>query len=61
VVLEVSPDAAKALSGRTELKLSGSLQYQACDEKQCFNPASVPLSWTLQLAPNITERIRTSR
>jgi hypothetical protein len=61
VVLEVSPDAARALAGRTELKLSGSLQYQACDEKQCFNPASVPLSWTLQLTPNITERIRTSR
>jgi hypothetical protein len=61
VVLEVSPEAAKALAGRTELKLNGSLQYQACDEKQCFNPASVPLSWTLKLTPNITERIRTSR
>jgi hypothetical protein len=61
VVLEVSPEAAKALAGRTELKLSGSLQYQACDEKQCFNPASVPLSWMLKLTPNITERIRTSR
>jgi hypothetical protein len=61
VVLEVSPEAAKALAGRTELKLSGSLQYQACDEKQCFNPVSVPLSWTLKLTPNITERIRTSR
>jgi hypothetical protein len=61
VVLEVSPEAAKALAGRTELKLSGSLQYQACDERQCFNPASVPLSWTLKLTPNITERIRTSR
>ena len=61
VVLEVSPEAARALTGRTELKLSGSLQYQACDEKQCFNPASVPLSWTLNLTPNITERFRTSR
>jgi hypothetical protein len=61
VVIEVSPEAAKALAGRTELKLNGSLQYQACDEKQCFNPTSVPLSWMLKLTPNITERIRTSR
>ena len=61
VVLEVSPEAAKALAGRTELKLNGSLQYQACDEKQCFNPASVPLSWTIKLTPNITERIRPPR
>jgi hypothetical protein len=61
LVLEVSPEAAKALAGQTELKLSGTLQYQACDDKQCFNPASVPLSWTLKLTPNITERIRTSR
>jgi hypothetical protein len=49
------------MTGQTELKLSGMLQYQACDDKRCFNPASVPLSWTLKLTPNITERIRTSR
>jgi hypothetical protein len=61
VVVEVSPEALKALAGQTELKLSGTLQYQACDDKQCFNPASVPLAWTLKLTPNITERIRTSR
>ena len=61
VVLEVSPEAANALAGQTELRLRGILQYQACDDKQCFNPASVPLSWTLKLTPNITERIRTPR
>ena len=60
VVLEVSLEAAKAMTGQTELKLSGMLQYLACDDKRCFNPASVPLSWTLKLTPNITERIRTS-
>ena len=61
VVLEASPQASKALTGQTELKLTGTLQYQACDDKRCFNPASVPLLWTLKLTPNITERIRTSR
>jgi hypothetical protein len=61
VVVEVSPDAIKALAERTELKLAGMLQYQACDDKQCFNPATVPLSWTLKLTPNITERITPPR
>ena len=60
-VLEVSPEALKALAGQTELKLAATLEYQACDDKQCFNPASVPLSWTLKLTPNITERITSLR
>ncbi|HYL34349.1 MAG TPA: protein-disulfide reductase DsbD domain-containing protein [Bryobacteraceae bacterium] len=60
-VLEVSPEAIKALAERTELKLSGTLEYQACDDQQCFNPASAPLSWTFKLTPNITERITTPR
>jgi hypothetical protein len=51
VVLEVSPEAAKALAGQTQLKLSGMLHYQACDDEPCFNCASVPLSWTLKLTP----------
>jgi hypothetical protein len=36
--------------------LTGTLDYQACDDKQCFNPGSVPLSWTLTLRPLVRER-----
>lgn len=60
VVLEVSPEALQALAGKTELMLKGTLEYQACDDKQCFNPVSVPLSWNVRIVPNIKERIRTS-
>ena len=58
IVLEVTPEAERALRGRTELTLTGTLEYQACDDKLCFNPAAVPVSWTLKVTPNITERIR---
>jgi hypothetical protein len=26
---------------------------RACDDKVCFNPESVPLSWTLSLRPPV--------
>jgi hypothetical protein len=58
IVLEVTPEAEAAFRGKTELKLTGTLEYQACDDKVCFNPATVPLSWTLKVTPNITDRVR---
>ena len=56
IVLEGTPQAQAALRGKEALALKGSLQYQACDDKLCFNPAEVPLSWTLTLRPIIVER-----
>ncbi len=61
IVLEVTPEAEAALRGKPELTLTGTLEYQACDDKTCFNPAAIPLSWTLKVTPNITERIRQPR
>ena len=29
-----------------EITIHGVLKYQACDDKMCFIPASVPLDWT---------------
>ena len=58
IVLEVTPEAELAFRDIKELKLTGTLEYQACDDKVCFNPATVPLSWTLKVRPNITERVR---
>jgi len=56
VLLEGSPEAQTALRGADRLMLTGALNYQACDDNVCFNPTSVPLSWTLRLQPLITER-----
>ncbi len=56
VVLEGTPQAQAAFRGKESVMLTGALEYQACDDKICFNPASVPLSWTLSLRPLVVER-----
>jgi peroxiredoxin len=56
VVLEGSAAAQTALRGKESLTVEGSLDYQACDDAVCFNPVSVPLTWTLSLKPLVTER-----
>jgi DsbC/DsbD-like thiol-disulfide interchange protein len=56
VILEGTQQAQAALRGKESMTLTGTLDYQACDAKQCFNPASVPLSWTLTLKSLIRER-----
>jgi hypothetical protein len=61
LVLDGSPASQEALRGKTELTLKGTLQYQACDEKICYTPASVPLSWNLALRPVIRERPTVAR
>jgi peroxiredoxin len=56
VVLEANPQAQAAFRGKDSLTITGTLDYQACDDAICYNPASVPLSWTLTLHPLIVER-----
>ena len=51
VVPEVSREARAAFEGQDTLTLTGSLEYQACDDRLCYNPMSVPLSWTVKLKP----------
>ena len=56
VLLQGDLDAQAAWRGKDTLTLTGTLDYQACDDNVCFNPASVPLSWTVTLRPLITQR-----
>jgi hypothetical protein len=45
-------DFSKSLGtdGKT-FTLTGKLEYQACDRKVCFLPASAPVQWQLQVLP----------
>jgi len=56
LVLVGTSAAHAALRGRESLTIEGSLEYQACEDKVCFNPVSVPLSWTMTLKALVTER-----
>jgi peroxiredoxin len=49
VVPEATAEARKALAGRNELVINGTLEYQACDDRLCYNPVSLPLSWKVAL------------
>jgi hypothetical protein len=53
VVPEATAEARKAFAGKTELVMAGTLEYQACDDKICYNPVSLPLTWRVALAPNV--------
>ena len=56
LVLEGTPQAQQALRGKETVTVKGSLEYQACNDRECFNPVSVPLSWMMTLRPLITQR-----
>ena len=53
VVPDATAEARKALAGRNELLINGTLEYQACDDKICYNPVSLPLSWKIALRENV--------
>ena len=57
-IRHLTPEAAAALKDRTELTISGTLDYQACDDTVCFTPQSVPLTWTIGLRALDRERAK---
>jgi hypothetical protein len=59
LMIDPSRAAAPALKGVARMTISATLEYQACDDKLCFLPQSVPLSWTVALRPLDTERGKT--
>jgi len=48
--------AARLSSGDSTLAITGQLDYQVCSDRVCYPPASLPVSWTLQLIPLDRER-----
>lgn len=43
----------KCLDAQSQLSASGTLEMQACDNRQCFPPKSIPLSWKFRfIAPD---------
>jgi hypothetical protein len=56
VLLDPSPLGAAALGARASLTVSGRLDYQACDDKICYNPVSIPLSWSFTVGELDRER-----
>ena len=51
VTLLATPEMQKLLGSMPSATITGALEYQACDDKVCFNPARVPVSFTVTLKP----------
>jgi hypothetical protein len=49
ITLRATPEAQKLLGALRSVTVTGALEYQACDDKVCFNPSRVPISLTLNL------------
>ena len=58
VAIDASPEGVRALSGHEQVTIAGTLSYQACDDRECFTPQSIPLTWTVNLKPLDRERVK---
>ena len=58
VLIDPSPEGLAALKDGSSLAIKGVLNYQACDDKVCFTPQSVPLRWTVALRQLDRERAK---
>ena len=56
VVFDASAAGQEKLRDIPAVTITGRLEYQACDDKLCFAPSSVPLSWTVKTKPVDRER-----
>jgi peroxiredoxin len=59
IVVDASETAEAAMAEMEALTLSGSLEFQACDDAICYLPVSMPISFTLDL--DDPDRQRASR
>ena len=59
VVISGAAEVEEALAELDALTLTGTLDYQACNDELCFDPVSVPLSFTLDL--DVLDRQRANR
>ena len=49
LTLLATPEAQTLLAALTSVTITGALEYQACDDKVCFNPTRVPFSFAVSL------------
>jgi hypothetical protein len=58
VMLDPSRDGSAALKDVATLAITGTFEYQACDDTVCFAPQSIPLSWSIGVKALDRERAK---
>jgi DsbC/DsbD-like thiol-disulfide interchange protein len=51
VTMALTRDVRRGGAAHEALTVRGSVGYQACDDRVCFAPDEVPVTWTITLAP----------
>ena len=51
VTLGIAQQVEPLLDSGRRLPIGGVFRYQACDDRECFIPETVPLQWTLHVLP----------
>ena len=54
--VQLSREGQALLRGADKLTIKGALDYQACDDKVCFLPVSLPVEWTVNIRKLDIER-----
>ena len=49
VTILATREVQKLLAGMSTVVISGRVEYQACDDRVCYQPQSIPVSWTLNV------------
>ncbi len=61
VIRDIRADGARvfvdALKDLEKIEIQGEFKYQACDDKRCYFPATVPLKWTFPLVGHDLTRV----
>jgi hypothetical protein len=47
----------RLVSPSGEVVLKGSLRYQACDDRECYVPETVPVEWRFRFEARERERV----
>jgi hypothetical protein len=54
-----APDLEPLLDKDRNLTVNAKFRYQACDDKECYVPETVPLTWTIHVQP--LDRVRVTK
>jgi hypothetical protein len=57
VVFAQQKELAAAAGSGKEIAMNGTFRYQACDDKECYLPASIPLKWNVHIGDMDMQRV----
>jgi hypothetical protein len=57
VVIGQNKDINPLLDSERKLAVEGTLRYQACDDKECYPPRTIPLRWTFHVSALDSRRV----